>query len=449
MATIKHRFQTAIADDPAADVGADEWNDSLVVAGGTDAGLFYRDAAAADGWSIATGILTDGLKLTKYNNVAPANGQLLIGNTAGGTWDAATITGTANQVTVTNGAGTITLSAPQDIHTGATPQFARLGLGGAAGASSLLTLTGGTVTASAPVIDATQTWNAGATAFQALDLNVTTTAFAAGSRLLRVRRNDFTMFSINPAGIVAFGAPGIEENGGLYVDTQEGNWPAVLLHNTNAFFKSHGWAFIPPNAGYPGVNIENSGSVALRISDGIGSGTAGTAIFSIGNLGQMAWVAQTVAASTPLLDLAQAWNNATAAFTALKLNITDTASAAASLLMDLQVGAASKFKVDKDGTGTFAADVVYRAAYPGVTRTSMSGDATLTSASDQYQMFDPNGADRAVTLPTAVTKMGYVIKHYGSANTITVKRADATTLVTLTAGDTASCIYDGTAWQVL
>jgi len=42
------------------------------------------------------------------------DGQLLIGNTTGGSLTKATITGTTNQVNVTNGAGSITLSLPQD-----------------------------------------------------------------------------------------------------------------------------------------------------------------------------------------------------------------------------------------------------------------------------------------------------------------------------------------------
>lgn len=56
---------------------------------------------------------------------APTNGQLLIGSTGAAPVRAA-ITGTANQVTVTNSAGGITLSLPQDIHTGATPDFVGL-----------------------------------------------------------------------------------------------------------------------------------------------------------------------------------------------------------------------------------------------------------------------------------------------------------------------------------
>lgn len=50
-----------------------------------------------------------------------------------------------------------------------------------------------------------------------------------------------------------------------------------------------------------------------------------------------------------IYDMADTWNDAGITFTAIKINVTDTASNAASLLMDLQVGGVSKFKVDKTG----------------------------------------------------------------------------------------------------
>lgn len=52
-----------------------------------------------------------------------------------------------------------------------------------------------------------------------------------------------------------------------------------------------------------------------------------------------------------ILDLAATWNTSGTP-TALKINITDTASNAASLLLDLQVGGTSKFKVAKNGALT-------------------------------------------------------------------------------------------------
>lgn len=56
--------------------------------------------------------------------------------------------------------------------------------------------------------------------------------------------------------------------------------------------------------------------------------------------------------TSSLLDLAGTWNVGTTVETAIKLNILDTASGATSLLMDLQVGSSSLFKVSKGGVVT-------------------------------------------------------------------------------------------------
>lgn len=50
-----------------------------------------------------------------------------------------------------------------------------------------------------------------------------------------------------------------------------------------------------------------------------------------------------------IFDLTDTWNAGGTTFTAIKMNATDTASAAASLLIDLQVGGVSQFKVSKGG----------------------------------------------------------------------------------------------------
>jgi hypothetical protein len=59
--------------------------------------------------------------------------------------------------------------------------------------------------------------------------------------------------------------------------------------------------------------------------------------------------AGTLTTDVKVLDLSATWNAGAVTFTAIKLNVTSTASAGPSLLLDLQVGGASKFKVDKDG----------------------------------------------------------------------------------------------------
>ena len=53
-----------------------------------------------------------------------------------------------------------------------------------------------------------------------------------------------------------------------------------------------------------------------------------------------------------IFDLADTWNDAAVTFTAIKMDVTDTASAGSSRLLDLQVGGASRFSVGKNGFAT-------------------------------------------------------------------------------------------------
>jgi hypothetical protein len=61
-------------------------------------------------------------------------------------------------------------------------------------------------------------------------------------------------------------------------------------------------------------------------------------------------------ANVPISNLTTTWNAAGTTFTGLKLNVTDTASAAASLLADFQVGGVSKFNITKAGALSSAVD---------------------------------------------------------------------------------------------
>lgn len=71
--------------------------------------------------------------------------------------------------------------------------------------------------------------------------------------------------------------------------------------------------------------------------------------FLTGTLGSTGINGATVTTNAPLLNQTQTWNAGGVTFTGWKLNITDTASAAASLLMDLQIAGTTKFKVNRDG----------------------------------------------------------------------------------------------------
>ena len=76
--------------------------------------------------------------------------------------------------------------------------------------------------------------------------------------------------------------------------------------------------------------------------------------------------------TTNIYDIAATWNDGATTFTGIKLNVTDTASASGSLLMDLQVGGTSKFGIGKDGK-------IYAGASGYITTTSgMALGTTVT-----------------------------------------------------------------------
>ena len=117
---------------------------------------------------------------------------------------------------------------------------------------------------------------------------------------------------------------------------------AMTLRGNTFTFSSGGVSSIQSNFGmyiYPGTSAGGAG-YGLRIGT---STPAATARVNID--GQTL----TTAVGYGCIDMAQTWNHASANPTAIKLNITNTLSAATALLMDLQVGSVSQFKVGKTG----------------------------------------------------------------------------------------------------
>lgn len=90
----------------------------------------------------------------------------------------------------------------------------------------------------------------------------------------------------------------------------------------------------------------------------------------------------TVASSTPVLDARQTWNNGAIAFTGIKLDITNTASAATSKLIDLRVGGLPAFSVDRAGSisagDTCSVNSAYQVSTIQVVGPRKTGWATAT-----------------------------------------------------------------------
>lgn len=101
-----------------------------------------------------------------FTAIAPAAAQYVTLATDASLTSERTLAGTTNQITITDGGAgnAVTLSTPQDLHTGATPQFTRMGLGLAADATSSLAIGQSSILAqelgSAPATPATGNWRA-------------------------------------------------------------------------------------------------------------------------------------------------------------------------------------------------------------------------------------------------------------------------------------------------
>ena len=137
----------------------------------------------------------------------------------------------------------------------------------------------------------------------------------------------------------------------------------------------------------PGANV--SGTVANATHSSTANTVVNAAqgnITSVGTLTGLAVDSGSLTATTPIL-ITQTWNNSSVAFTGIRENITNTASAAGSYLLDLQVGGTSQFVVGTDGSivvgqsggGSITANVLTTGA--NTTAGTVTGNWTLTAGS--------------------------------------------------------------------
>lgn len=163
---------------------------------------------------------------------------------------------------------------------------------------------------------------------------------------------------------------------GLYRCSATDTWTSVGGSTFTGGAVTTPITFANGTAGAPSISWTNSATTGFfrSAADAIGISTAGTErwvfnssgalnpfvtrTYDIGGsnlirdlgLGRTLVATQgTVTASTPFVNHTATWNDGGVTFTNFLSNVTDTASASGSLLMDLQVGGSSKFSVDKAG----------------------------------------------------------------------------------------------------
>jgi hypothetical protein len=110
----------------------------------------------------------------------------------------------------------------------------------------------------------------------------------------------------------------------------------------------------------------------------------------------------TLAGASAPITVSQTWNDAAVAFTAFKVNAVSTASATASLLLDLQVGGVSKFSVDKAGNITSASigpsSISTTTGFFGGSVRLNTNDAFLSFGSPQSVFLQRDGAANTLAL---------------------------------------------------
>lgn len=99
-------------------------------------------------------------------------------------------------------------------------------------------------------------------------------------------------------------------------------------------------------------------------------------------LAQNTLAAGTLTASAPM-TLTQTWNNSGVTFQSFRVEITDTASAAASSLINLLVGGTTQFSVNKSGSAAVSSAGIY----------SFSSRSRISSPADNQLLLRGAGAD--------------------------------------------------------
>jgi hypothetical protein len=199
-------------------------------------------------------------------------------------------------------------------------------------------LSGGTVTVDTPVLNAAQIWNDGAVAFTGLKFDAFDSASSASSKLL-----DLSVAGVSKFSVAKSGAPTI--NGAYTLPTADGTNGYVLKTDGSGVVT---WQADATGGG--GVSDGDKGDIVVS-----GTGTVWNLdTDAIPTIKGVVLNGGTVTADTPVLNSAQIWNNGAITFTGLKFDAFDSASAAASKLIDLSLAGVSKFSVTKSGAATIA-----------------------------------------------------------------------------------------------
>ena len=189
-----------------------------------------------------------------------------------------------------------------------------------------LAINSGSISTSQP-LTLTQTWNASGVTFAAQVVNITTTSSANGSAFFDVKQNDVSRFKV--------------------VKSSSATTAQIIINGGDAnpcSFTCGGNLLSIANEG--NQNVAFNGFTVTRNANG-SAGLGGS------------------------ITSTQTWNVNASIFTGFDMNVTDTNSDPASLLMNLRVGGTSQFKVSKGGSIFSNAAIGTNSGSPGANGLSL------------------------------------------------------------------------------
>lgn len=107
--------------------------------------------------------------------------------------------------------------------------------------------------------------------------------------------------------------------------------------------------------------------------------------------------------------------------------------------------------IDPDPTNVAAAldQLAGQRNLVNITQATLAGALVLTYSSTMYQALNPNGANRDVTFPVGIKGLAFYIINTGAAGDLVLKDSGGVQRGTVSSGQAASCIYDGSAWRIV
>jgi len=97
------------------------------------------------------------------------------------------------------------------------------------------------------------------------------------------------------------------------------------------------------------VEARIKGTGSFKVTTTVFGSTTPTTVVAVNSSGTVAITQGTITADHPAIDASVTWNNVATTFTGWKLNVTDSAAATASMLLDIQYNSATMLNLRKDG----------------------------------------------------------------------------------------------------